>query len=86
MSRKKAWDHVATRKHEILRVYTEKRDYTDIMLIGKLDAKYKNGNNLSSEFAARATFEVQGDGKVKANSYQVWVVSSPSPLSLLNGN
>ena len=35
-SRSMAWDYVANRKHEILRVYTSKRDYTDILLIASL--------------------------------------------------
>jgi hypothetical protein len=56
-------------------VYTSKRDYTDILLVGRLDAKYKNGNDLSTEFVARVAFEVQGGGQVKASLYQVWVVS-----------
>ena len=30
-SRSTAWDHVQSRKHEILRVYVSKRDYTDLL-------------------------------------------------------
>lgn len=80
-SRSTAWNHVATRKHQVLRVYIAKRDYTDILLVGKVEVKYKNGNDLSTEFIARAAFEVVGDGRVKANLYQGWAVSVLSAVT-----
>jgi hypothetical protein len=73
-SRATAWDRIATREHQVLRVYISKRDYTDILLVCKLNAKYNNGNDLSEEFAARVAFEVLEDGQVKAILYQVWAV------------
>ena len=63
-------------------MYVSKRDYTDILLVGRLEAKYKNGNDLSTEFIARVGFVVQDAGRVAANLYQVWVVSPCSTIAL----
>ena len=52
------------------------------LLVGRLDVKYKDGDDLSTEFIARAGFVVQDAGQVRANLYQVWAVSLCSTFLL----
>jgi hypothetical protein len=64
-----------TRKHEVLRVYSNKADFSDLLFIGKLTAKFKNGKEASDEFIVRLVFE--DDPSVKppiGKLYQIWAV------------
>jgi len=77
-AREKSWAHMETRKHEVLRVYSNKADFSDILFIGKLTAKFKNGNEASDEFVVRLVFE--NDPNVKppiGKLYQIWADSAP---------
>lgn len=66
---------MVSRSHEVLRVYTMNQDFSDILLIGRVTAKFKNGKEVEHEFTARIVFE--GDTRVdpKGTLYQIWVVS-----------
>lgn len=69
-----------SRKHEVLRVYSIKSDFSDLLFVGKLSAKFKNGKEASDEFIVRLVFH--GDTSVKpiGKLYQIWAVRCyPTP-------
>ena len=73
-SRLKAWDTVEKRKHTIFKVYTNKKDFSDVLLLGKLDSTMKNGRSFEMEFAAQILFEGSNSDNPKATDYTVWAV------------
>ncbi|RMJ08347.1 hypothetical protein CDV36_012043 [Fusarium kuroshium] len=77
-SRSTAWDHIERRDHQVLRVFTASRAYSDIILVGELTVDFKNGKQVTAEFIARIVFEqATGSDPLKASLYQVWGDSSP---------
>lgn len=63
-----------TRKHEVLRVYTHKPDFSDLLFIGKLSATFKNGKSATEEFVVRLTVEGDPATNPKGSLYQIWAV------------
>lgn len=74
-ARENSWAYMDSRKHEVLRVYSSKNDFSDLLIIGKLSAKFKNGKEVTDDFIVRLVF--QGDTAIspKGSLYQIWAVS-----------
>jgi hypothetical protein len=81
-AREKSWGHMDDRKHEVLRVYTSKPDFSDILIVGKLYAKFKNGNEATDEFIANITFEGDTGTDPKGSLYRIWAASFDLNLKL----
>ena len=75
-SRLQAWDTVASRTHTIQKVYTNKKDASDILILGVLESTLNNGRSFEMEFAAQALFEDTTSDPVEATHYKVWAVSN----------
>ncbi|EXJ63297.1 uncharacterized protein A1O5_11618 [Cladophialophora psammophila CBS 110553] len=71
-SRKTAWDTISSRKHEVLQVYPGQKDYSDLMLIGRLTAGLKNGNEVVTDFIAQIHFQGDTSKDPKGTLYKVW--------------
>ncbi|KIW90895.1 uncharacterized protein Z519_08678 [Cladophialophora bantiana CBS 173.52] len=69
-SRKTAWDTISSRKHEVLQVYPGQKDYSDLMLIGRLTAGLKN--EVVTEFIAQIHFQGDTSKDPKGTLYKVW--------------
>lgn len=82
--REHAWTAIATRHHDVHRVYTAKDDFSDIFFLGTLTAKFRNGCTVAQEFVSRTVFDPDSlkAGKAKAKYYQVWNVSVAMMTSL----
>jgi len=63
-----------SRKHSVLRVYTSNPDFSDLLLIGSLSAKFKNGKEATDEFVARLVFKGDTSIDPKGSLYQIWAV------------
>jgi hypothetical protein len=74
-SRLKAWDTVRSRKHTVFKVYTIKKDFSDILVLGKLDSIMKNGKSFEMEFAAQVIFANPESKTPVTTSYKIWAVS-----------
>ena len=59
----------------MLNVYIAKKDFSNILIIGKLSAGLKNGKEVLSEFVARIVF-VGLKSRPKVSLYEVWAASS----------
>ena len=79
-SRLKAWDTVMSRKHTVFKVYTIKKDFSDIVILGKLDSTMKNEKSFEMEFAAQVVFANPESKSPVTTSYKIWAVSMPQPL------
>ncbi|PVH76695.1 hypothetical protein DL98DRAFT_574246 [Cadophora sp. DSE1049] len=84
-ARENSWTHMDSRKHEVLRVYTSKNDFSDLLLIGKLSAKFKNGKEVTDEFIVRLVFQGDTELNPKGSLYQIWADSAPW-LKAIQGN
>lgn len=63
------------RRHELVRVFTSKKDFSDLLLICKLTAKLKNGNDVTGEFVSHLVFEGDTNVDPKGKLYTIWNVS-----------
>lgn len=63
------------RKHEVLRVYSSKPDFSDILIVAKLYAKFKNGKEATDEFIANIIFKGDTSKDPKGSLYTIWAVS-----------
>lgn len=78
-SRATAWTHIASRKHDIQKVFAGSVDSvgSDIMMLGRLDLGLRNGNSLSMDFISRFVLEDTFSVKPKIALCQVWAVRAP---------
>jgi hypothetical protein len=74
-SRQAAWDTITSRRHEILRVFAGKSNYSELILIKKLIAGLKNRNEVVIEFIAQIELEGDTSKDPKGTLYKVWRVS-----------
>lgn len=83
-SRAQAWAHIASRKHNIIRVFAGdiSNPSHDIMLQATLELGLKNGKTIELEFAARAEV-VEWEGATKLQSFVVWTVCCAGPVLIL---
>ncbi|KAH8761734.1 hypothetical protein BGZ57DRAFT_858122 [Hyaloscypha finlandica] len=84
-ARENSWAHMDSRKHEVLRVYSSNNDFSDLLLIGKLSAKFKNGREVTDEFIVRLVFRGDTTVNPKGSLYQIWADSAPW-LKAIHGN
>lgn len=71
------WEKVAKRSHKPSKIYSFGKDNHDVMLHGTVDYELKDGKHAEGiEWAARARF-ASGDGSLKMEFYQVYLVSNP---------
>lgn len=75
-ARQKSWDHMETRKHQVLRVYTAKQDGSDLLIIGNLTAKFKNGKEATDDFIAQIVLDGTTSSNPKGTLYKVWADSA----------
>jgi hypothetical protein len=74
-ARIKSWAVMEERRHELLRVFTSKKDFSDLLLICKLKATLKNGNEVSGEFISHLVFKGDTSVDPKGSLYTIWNVS-----------
>lgn len=77
-SRERVWDVIASRQHEVIKVYSSDAEGRDLLVIGKLTAGLSSGKKAEVEFAGRIVMEETVDG-LRISLYQVWSVSSSFP-------
>ncbi|KAH6955738.1 hypothetical protein BKA56DRAFT_603571 [Ilyonectria sp. MPI-CAGE-AT-0026] len=73
-SRVNVWKAIATRRHEVRRVYAFSDKGDDILLVGHVIMGLRNQQEVGGEFAARMTFDLSDPSKPKLKLYQVWGV------------
>ena len=73
-SREGAWEHFQSRRHTILKVYTQSEKADDILLLGELTAEFKNGNSATGQFCARIVVGGPETAKPQFRHYEVWAV------------
>lgn len=74
-----------SRKHILYKVYNIKKDFSDIVVVGKLESTLKNGNSFEMHFAAQIIFSTSFGTERKATSYYVWAVGN-SPIIIVDRN
>ncbi|KAH6718655.1 hypothetical protein BKA61DRAFT_668996 [Leptodontidium sp. MPI-SDFR-AT-0119] len=84
-ARQNSWAHMDSRKHEVLRVYSSKNDFSDLLLIGRLSAKFKNGKEVTDDFIVRLVFQGDTGLNPKGSLYQIWADSAPW-VKVIQGN
>lgn len=80
-ARQNSWAHMDSRKHEVLRVYSSKNDFSDLLLIGRLSARFKNGKEVTDDFIVRLVFQGDTGLDPKGSLYQIWAVSEARPMA-----
>ena len=68
--RKRAWDPITSRKHELSKVFIAENE-KDVMVLGRVTMGHKNGEKLTETFTGNFVF---GD-KGLIQSYQALMVS-----------
>ncbi|KIX97077.1 uncharacterized protein Z520_07191 [Fonsecaea multimorphosa CBS 102226] len=76
-SRPGGWKHLDWRKHEVVQVFTARKDYSDVLMQGKITAIFKNKQELSAEFTAQIVFEDVSAAEPKALLYKTWADTAP---------
>ncbi|KAF2491725.1 hypothetical protein BU16DRAFT_126852 [Lophium mytilinum] len=76
-ARPKSWNMIASRKHQPVKVYSFKSDYSDVLVMGQISATLTNGNSVSVEYIAQ--FVLKGDTSATPviASYKSWADSAP---------
>jgi hypothetical protein len=59
----------------VARVYASTAAGDDLLMIGKVDMDFKNGNSLTVEFIARIIVDDAGSSEPRMKMYKVWTVS-----------
>jgi len=70
------WKAVASRRHEVLKVYANNADGLDLLLIGAVTVQAVDGTPKTHEFVPRAVIHDSGPGAPKVKHYQVLI---PAP-------
>jgi len=84
-ARENSWAYMDSRKHEVLHVYSSKNDFSDLLLLCKLSAKFKNGKEVTDEFVVRIILQGNTSVNPKGSLYQIWADSAPW-LKAIHGN
>jgi hypothetical protein len=80
-SRDNAWKAIETRRHELLKVYTDGHEAEDLLIIGQVTVGLKDGIAKRGEFVARIALTESQTSNPKIKLYKVWMVS-PSRLQV----
>lgn len=73
-SRDHAWKAIATRRHQVLRVYVADSDSSDLMFIASVTMSLRNGKQVEGEFAGRVVIADTRGPNPRLSLYQVWGV------------
>jgi len=76
-ARTNSWSLMESRNHEILSVYSVKTDFSDILLLCRLTAKFKNGKEASDDFVVRVVFIGDTSLEPKGSLYKIYADSLP---------
>ncbi|KAH8886620.1 hypothetical protein GQ53DRAFT_769189 [Thozetella sp. PMI_491] len=71
-SRIHAWTAIATRRHEVLRVYAADEAASDLLFIGNVAMGLRNGKSVKGEFVGRITILNPESEHPLIQLYQVW--------------
>ncbi|KAH8812892.1 hypothetical protein F5884DRAFT_899111 [Xylogone sp. PMI_703] len=71
-ARKNSWALMDTRRHDLLRVYTKKADFSDLILVCNFTALLKTGNAVSEEFIVNLIFRGDTSTNPKGCLYKIW--------------
>jgi len=76
-ARPNSWNMIESRKHQPVKIYSFKPDYSDVLVMGQISAILTNGNSVSVEFIAQ--FVLKGDTSTYPiiTSYKSWADSAP---------
>jgi hypothetical protein len=80
-SRDNAWKTIETRRHELLKVYTDGNAAEDLLIIGQVTVGLKDGIAKKGEFVARIALTEGQTSNPKIKLYKVWMVS-PNELQV----
>lgn len=83
-SRKDAWTMIASRSHEILKVYTDSYETSDLLMIGQLTVRLKSEEQKRGQFIARISLTDSQTAEPRIKLYKVWMVSGIITLCLQN--
>ncbi|KAH8800462.1 hypothetical protein F5884DRAFT_810516 [Xylogone sp. PMI_703] len=89
-SRDRAWISISSRKHEILKIYSQAHNSDamiktrDLMLLGRVTAVLVNEKSIQLLFTSRLMF-VDIDTGPRVSSYQVWMDPTPIMKALQAG-
>ncbi|KAL6362134.1 hypothetical protein LRP88_04209 [Fusarium phalaenopsidis] len=72
LSRKRAWDKIASRTHRVLKVYVCGPDADDLLFTGRAEMEFKNGQRVASEYAGRVHVTGSQGDSPRISLYQVW--------------
>jgi len=75
--RRKAWDIVKSRRHEVAKVYDSTIDASDLLFLGSAELNLKNGKTVKGDLIGRLVFEGSQTSDVKISLFQVWGDSGP---------
>lgn len=75
--RQGAWDVITYRKHEPRKVYTSASDEKDLVVLGNVTFRHKNGQRVTQEFVGNFIFDEVRDEEALIQSYQAWLDSKP---------
>ncbi|KAJ9609993.1 hypothetical protein H2200_006323 [Cladophialophora chaetospira] len=78
-ARKHVWDTVTFRRHTVKAAHIGDLAGRDILLTGTVETHPRDGNVTIQEFASRAVFDEDKDGKLRIKTYRVWGGKFVSP-------
>lgn len=71
--RDQAWDTIEERKHTVKRTYVFDSTADDLMLIGEVDQKLRNGQQVQTQWVARLKFSRAADQTPRITYHKVWL-------------
>lgn len=71
-----AWKAIATRRHQVLRVYVADSDASDLLFIASVIMALRNGKRVEGEFAGRLVISGTRGLNPRLSLYQVWGVQN----------
>lgn len=83
--RRGAWDVFTSRKHTVLKVYTQSDKADDILLTGSLEASLTNGASATGHFCARVMVDGASTDSPKISLYEVWADQTPFVNAIKGG-
>lgn len=77
----KAWEHVTSRYHKIVKAYSATDDGSDLLMIGYAVLVLKNGKEVKGDFLGRARIEGVNTSSPRMSLFQAWGVSKYIPTT-----
>ncbi|KAK4937362.1 hypothetical protein LTR10_021971 [Elasticomyces elasticus] len=74
--RDNAWKVIQSRRHELLKVYTDSKTAEDLLVLGQVTAGYHSGEKKRGEFTARIRLVDTQTRHPKITLYKVWMDAS----------